>query len=149
MDAESAIIKDKLMPGQVPDPLPVESGFFHEKVRPIFESTANMCTGCHSETGPEATMSLGGQISSKKIVEGLVNKPAYGGGQYMRIKPGKPDESWLYLKITGKTSTCMPSSTGVCSPGVMPPDGSGMTTVTAADAAVIRQWITDGAAGPP
>jgi hypothetical protein len=33
--------------------------------------------------------------------------------------------------------------------GPMPPDAMGKTTVTAADAAIIRQWILDGAPAPP
>ncbi len=148
MDTEEAIIRDKLKPMDVPDPSPVESGFFHEKVRPILESVTNKCSGCHSENGPEAGMTLGGTISSKKIVAGLVDVMARGGGQFARIKPGKPQESWLYLKITGATSTCMATSTGSCSPGVMPPDASGNLTVSAADAAVIKQWIMDGAPAP-
>jgi hypothetical protein len=36
-----------------------------------------------------------------------------------------------------------------CFTGPMPPDASGKPTVTAADAAIVRQWILDGAAGPP
>jgi hypothetical protein len=149
MDTEESIVIQNLKPSDVPKPLPVESGFFHEQVRPIFEAMKNKCSGCHSETAPEAGMSLGGHISSADIVAKLVNVQARGGGQYVRIKPGNPDQSWLYLKITGQTSTCTPTSAGACSPGVMPPDSGGALTVTPAEAAIIRQWITDGAVGPP
>jgi hypothetical protein len=148
MDIEAEICRTGAKPLDTSAPLPVESGFFHEKVRPIFESAVNKCAGCHSASGPEASMSLGGHISSKDIVAGLVNQQAVDGGQYQRIVPGKPDESWLYLKITANTSSCTPTSKGLCITGPMPPSADGMTTVSAADAATIRQWILDGAHGP-
>jgi hypothetical protein len=132
-------------------PLPMESGFFHEQVRPIFEDANNKCSGCHSETGPSGGVSLGGHISSADIVKGLVNVPAIDGGQFMFVVPGDPDHSWLYLKAAGlaPNAGCMASNGGVCITAVMPPNGSGATTVTAAQLATIKQWITDGAAGPP
>ena len=92
-------------------------------------------------------MPLGGQISSKMIVQKLVNVQAIGGGQFKRIVPGQPDQSWLYKKIAGTTTGCTPTSAGQCITGPMPPDVS--PTVSAADLAVVRQWIMDGAAGPP
>jgi hypothetical protein len=132
-------------------PLPMESGFFHEQVRPIFEDANNKCSGCHSENGPSAGMSLGGHISSADIVKNLVNQPAVDGGQFMRVVPGDPDHSWLYLKAAGKAGSagCTASSGGVCITAVMPPNGSGATTVTATQLATIRQWIMDGAQPPP
>ncbi len=148
MDIEQEICRTGSKPVDESTPLPVESGFFHEKVRPIFENPANKCSGCHSASGPEAAMSLGGHISSRDIVANLVNKQAVDGGQYKRIVPGQPDQSWLYLKITGATSSCTPSSTGLCVTGVMPPASDGTLTVSAEDAAIVRQWIMDGAQGP-
>ncbi len=44
----------------------VESGIFHEKVRPILEQH---CSACHSEASPEASLSLGGNLSSTAIVK--------------------------------------------------------------------------------
>ncbi|HET7539837.1 MAG TPA: hypothetical protein VFK05_08190 [Polyangiaceae bacterium] len=148
MDIEAEICRTGAKPVDDTAPLPVESGFFHEKVRPIFESAANKCSGCHSAAGPEASMSLGGHISSKDIVAGLVNQQAVGGGQFKRVVPGKPDQSWLYLKITAATSSCQATSSGQCFPGPMPPSADGLATVSAADAAIVRQWISDGAKGP-
>jgi hypothetical protein len=148
MDIEEEICRTGDKPVDTSGPLPVESGFFHEKVRPIFESATNKCSGCHSASGPEAAMSLGGHISSKDIVAGLVNKQALDGGQYKRIVPGQPEQSWLYLKITGATSGCTPTADGQCLGGPMPPSADGMTSVSADDAAILRQWIMDGAKGP-
>jgi hypothetical protein len=148
MDIEAEFCRTGVKPGQMSDPLPVESGFFHEKVRPIFESAANKCGGCHSAAGPEAGMSLGGQISSKDIVANLVNQQAIGGGQFKRVVPGQPDQSWLYLKLTAMTSSCTATSAGQCFPGPMPPSADGKATVSADDVAIVRQWIMDGAQGP-
>jgi hypothetical protein len=149
MDIEEEICRTGAKPVDTSAPLPVESGFFHEKVRPIFESAANKCSGCHSASGPEAAMSLGGHISSKDIVANLVDEQAVDGGQFKRVVPGKPDQSWLYLKLTAMTNGCTPTAEGQCVGGPMPPSSDGMASVSAEDLAVIRQWITDGAVGPP
>jgi len=148
MDIEAEFCRTGVKPGQMPEPLPVESGFFHEQVRPIFEAAANKCSGCHAAEGPEAGMSLGGHISSKDIVANLVNQQAIGGGQFKRIVPGQPEQSWLYLKITAMTTSCKATSVSQCFTGPMPPSADGLTTVSAADAAIVRQWIMDGAKGP-
>jgi hypothetical protein len=131
-------------------PLPVESGFFHEQVRPIFEDPNNKCSSCHSETGPSAGLSLGGHISSADIVTGLVNQPAIDGGQFMLVVPGDPDHSWIYLKAAGlaPNAGCTASNGGLCITAVMPPNGGGATTVTSDQLATLRQWISDGAPAP-
>ncbi|HET9957335.1 MAG TPA: hypothetical protein VFQ61_22710 [Polyangiaceae bacterium] len=152
MDSEIEIIKKtKPLPtDETTEPLPVESGDFHTKVRPIFEKPDNLCAGCHAETGSNAGLILGGNISSKKIVEGLVNKPSRDGGQFKLVAPGDPDHSWLYLKAAGKAegAGCTPASTAQCITGVMPQNASGLPTVTAAELQTLRQWILDGAKGP-
>ncbi|WP_242515898.1 hypothetical protein [Sorangium cellulosum] len=153
MDTYIRIVKEKLPPEQVPaldEPLPEESGFFHEKVRPILESQKNLCSGCHAETGANARLTLGGRISSKEIVEGLVNVPSIHGGQFKLVVPGDPDKSWLYLKVADKAGAagCQPTADAQCIPGVMPPGSSG-PTLSAQELEILRQWIADGAAGPP
>lgn len=128
--------------GDAGAPLPVERGFFHERVRPILEKS---CSGCHSEASPDGNMSLGGKISSADVVKGLVNSPTAYGGQFLRVVPGDPAKSWLYLKVSGMAATA--GCTGaMCRTGVMPP--AGMVTVPQADIDTIRQWIMDGAPAP-
>src|SRR4029079_15398391 len=109
----------------------------------------NKCSGCHDVAGPEVGLALGGAISSADIVKGLVNVPSVDGGQYMRVVPGHPEQSWLYLKILGNTGSCMASPTAQCLTGPMPPDQMGKATITLDEAKVVAQWITDGALGPP
>ena len=123
-------------------PLPVEHGFFAEQVRPILE---RVCSGCHSETSPEANMSLGGHITSADVVKGLVNVQTMHGGQFVRIAPGDPDHSWLYLKVSGQAANagCMGT---MCNAEVMPP--TGQVTLSTTDLSTIRQWIQSGAPAP-
>jgi hypothetical protein len=154
MDSEIQIIKNtNLPPSSVnsSDPLPAESGFFHEKVRPIFASKTNLCSGCHAETGANALLTLGGNLSSRQIVDGLVNRPSNDGGQFKIVVPGDPDHSWLYLKASGKASAagCTASSTAQCITATMPPSASGAPTLSATELQTLRQWILDGALGPP
>jgi hypothetical protein len=122
-------------------PLPAESGFFHESVRPIFEQT---CAGCHAGSSPEAGMVLGGNVSSAVIVRNLVHVMAVRGGQYKRIAPGMPQQSWLYLKASGIAATA--NCTGTCNAQVMPPTGK--VTLTQVQLEALRKWIADGAPAP-
>jgi len=129
--------------GKQPDaPLPVEHGYFHETVRPILQ---RICSGCHSESSPEANMSLGGHISSADIVKGLVGVTSLHGGQFKRVLSGNADQSWLYLKVSGRAATA--GCTGaMCNSQVMPP--TGQVTLTQPELDAIRQWITMGAPAP-
>ncbi|WP_437876285.1 hypothetical protein [Sorangium sp. So ce513] len=151
MDAIARVINPSLDTGPE-QPVGPESGVFHTSVRPIFESAIHKCSGCHAapSTGPQAGLSLGGDISSADIVAGLVNKPSRGGGQFKLVVPGNPDQSWLYLKVAGTAGNagCRPSATAMCNPGVMPQAADGKPTLTSAELATLRQWIQDGAPGP-
>nr|AYM52915.1 hypothetical protein [Sorangium cellulosum] len=151
MDAIARVINPELNP-EPEEPLPTESGVFHTTIRPIFESEIHRCSGCHAapSTGPQAGLSLGGDISSADIVAGLVNKASTHGGQFKLVVPGNPDQSWLYLKVAGTAGSagCRPSGAATCNPGVMPQAADGRPTVTSAELAALRQWIQDGAPAP-
>ena len=122
--------------------LPEESGAFHDAVRPILAAN---CMGCHSECSPSGNVSLGGRISSADIVKNLVNQPSFSGGQFERVVPGKPMQSWFYLKLSGLAATA--GCKGRCLTQTMPP--AGMTvTLTDDELATIRRWIEDGAEPP-
>jgi len=125
-------------------PLPVEHGYFHETVRPILEKT---CAGCHSESSPEARMSLGGHISSADVIKGLVNVQTFDGGQFLRVVPGHPEQSWLYLKAsaTAGDAGCMGST---CNTQSMPPGATPDKRLSANELSLLAQWITDGAPAP-
>jgi hypothetical protein len=122
--------------------VPMESGVFHEQVRPILERT---CASCHSESSPEAALSLGGKLSSAEIVQGLVNVQAMHGGQFKRVVPGNAEQSWLYLKAAGLAQDA--GCNGVmCNAQVMPP--TGQVTLSQAELSTMRRWIVDGAPAP-
>jgi hypothetical protein len=126
------------------DPLPVEHGYFHENVRPALE---RVCSGCHSESSPEANMSLGGHISSADVVKNLVNVKTFDGGQFYRVVPGQPDQSWVYLKAAALAADagCIGST---CNTQPMPPGATADERLTSTELAALRQWILDGAAAP-
>ncbi|HXJ19880.1 MAG TPA: hypothetical protein VMT03_06560 [Polyangia bacterium] len=123
-------------------PLPIESGYFHETVRPILEQ---VCSGCHGDSSPQANMSLGGHISSADIVKNLVNVTTEFGGQFKRIVPNNVNQSWLYLKASGMAMSagCQGSD---CNTEVMPPVGQ--VTLTSDQLAIIANWINMGAPAP-
>lgn len=152
LHTEIRIVQQGLGPQDVADPagpLPAESGFFHEQVRPIFASQTNLCVSCHAETGTNANLRLGGHITSRELVAGLVNRATLYGGQYRLVVPGDPEHSWLYLKAAGTTAAanCQASDTAPCISGVMPPVSG--PTLTEAERRTLFQWIAGGAEGPP
>lgn len=153
MDTYSVIIKPELgseVPGSCTGGAVTQTGVFEQTIRPIFEKASNQCTGCHGQ-GAQAGLTLGGNacLKSSDIVASLVNKPSAGGGQFKLVVPGKPDESWLYLKVTGKAAQagCTPTGGVPCNNGIMP-QGVSAPTLTQAEQDALRQWILDGAQAP-
>ena len=122
--------------------IPEEHGFFHEQVRPILEKN---CIGCHSDNSPDAGMRLAGRVSSGNVVKQLVNVPTVHGGPFTRVVPGSPEQSLLYLKVSG-TAAAAGCASPSCNPQVMPPSGG--ITLKAAELDTIRRWIADGALPP-
>jgi len=126
-----------------------ESGDFHTKVRPLFESASNHCASCHgpSQTSPYANLTLGGQVSSKCIV-GRLKRASLDGGQIKLLEPGDPEHSFLYLKPAGLAGGAGCVSTDPdrpCNTATMPPSGK---TMTDAELKILYDWIKAGAAGP-
>ena len=92
---------------------------------------------------------LGGNVSSKQIVEGLLKDAAHAPG-FKLVVPGQPEKSWLYRKIanTASTAGCVianPQNMDECNTAKMPPTGS----LTPAELETVRKWIADGAQPPP
>jgi len=126
-----------------------ETGYFHTTVRPIFETATNHCASCHgpSQSSPYASLTLGGQVSSKCIVERL-KRASNDGGALKLIEPGDPSKSFLYLKASGMaaTTTCTATDPNKpCNTATMPPGGK---TMTDAELEILRKWIADGANYP-
>jgi len=151
MDIEVEILKQNPGNGPVLDCPPDvdEKGDFHSKVRPIFETATNHCASCHgpSQSSPYASLTLGGQVSSKCIVERL-KRASLDGGQFKLIEPGDPERSYLYLKAAGTAAAagCVSSDPNKpCNTAAMPPGGK---TMTDAELKILYDWIKAGAVGP-
>jgi hypothetical protein len=151
MDIEIEILKGTPGSGPVLDCPPDvdETGDFHTKVRPIFETATNHCASCHgpSQTSPYADLTLGGSVSSKCIVDRLKHQ-SFDGGQFKLVEPGHPEKSYLYLKASGTADTagCVSNDTNKpCNTAAMPPGGK---TMTDAELEILRKWIADGANYP-
>lgn len=123
-------------PGR-PDLPSSETGFYAEKIRPIFEAK---CATCHGASSQVAGLELAG-ASSAAIIKKLVAVLATN-GQYVLVAPGDPDKSWLYLKVSGGAAA---ACSGSCNGSPMPPAGS---PLTADELSALKQWITDGATAP-
>jgi hypothetical protein len=148
MDIEIEILKQNAGQGPMLDCPPDvdETGEFHTKVRPLFETDANHCSSCHgpAQTSPYAGLTLGGSVSSKCVLERL-KRASIGGGQYKLIEPGDPSKSWLYLKASGlaEAAGCTSSDPNKpCNSATMPPSGK---TMTDAELKILSDWITAGA----
>jgi hypothetical protein len=86
-------------------------------------------SGCHAGSAPQQ----GQNLSSGLAFSNIVNVPSTEQPAFMRVKPGDPDSSYLYMKITGD-----PRISGV----QMPKTGG---PLSAAKIAAIHDWIANGA----
>lgn len=151
MDQLALLVKPDLNPNPgTCTPAPKQSGEFVDKIRPIFESATNKCTGCHG-MGASANLTLGGSdcVKSSDIVAALVNKPSTTGGQFALIVPMHPEKSWLYQKVMGTAATagCMTTGGVTCMTDTMPQGGGGVTLTTDEQDA-LKTWINNGAPAP-
>ena len=69
---------------------------FQPKVKEIFRKNCAL-VGCHTGADPQQNMSLDPQ----DFVANTVQQPSQERPQYLRIAPGKPDSSYLVMKIRG------------------------------------------------
>lgn len=120
-------------------PVLVESGFFNDVLRPAFDDAG--CSTCHG-AGEQAGLRLGYEISSTEIVERLINRNSSYAQGYKMVVPGKPEESWLYLKASGKSTT-----SGVTCQGFAQCSRQ-MTGLSDEAIENIRLWILNGAEAP-
>jgi hypothetical protein len=120
-------------------PVVVETGFFHEVLRPAFEEA--LCSTCHG-AGEEAGLRLGYQVSSTEIVERLINRDSRYATGYKLVVPGNPESSWLYLKASGGSVNSGVVCQGNASCSKQMP---GLSEQSIKD---LYQWIKNGAEAP-
>ena len=86
-------------------------------------------SGCHAGTTPQQ----GQNLSEGQSFNNIVNVPSMEVPSLFRVNPGNPNESYLFLKITGA-----PLIVGSQMP-------LGRPTLSAEKIEIIRQWIENGA----
>jgi len=100
---------------------------FSEGVQPIFNNNCAF-SGCHGNSGPQGGLVL----AEGKAYNNIVSVPSSEVSGYNRIEPGKPDSSFLYLKIKSN-----------------PPSGARMPYggpyLSDSQISTIETWISDGA----
>jgi hypothetical protein len=106
---------------------------FNANIQPIFDRTCAL-SACHGSglLGANLNLSPGKSYRQLVDVQAFQRPPVR-----TRVVPGKPDSSYLIMKLDGITGI-----TGTA----MPPPGSAQPTPDEKDA--IRQWITECAPGP-
>jgi mono/diheme cytochrome c family protein len=90
------------------------------------------CAGCHPGVNPSLDLSPGHSYAS------LINQRALEDPRYLRVAVGDPEKSFLYLKVAGFAPQ---AEVGGRMPFGRPP-------LSAAQIAVLRDWIMQGARGP-
>ena len=98
-------------------------------VQPIFDRE---CTGCHGVKRARSKLDLSAANANKA----LVNAASAEVPSMMRVAPGTPEQSYLWLKLDGRASQGKGMPRGVFS----------WKRLSDADLAVIKSWIESGAA---
>jgi hypothetical protein len=87
------------------------------------------CASCHGRRG-------GLTLTPAEVAyAGLVDVPSSGDASLMRVKPGAPLQSLLFLTLTDDAASAV---------GAMPPRQA-LSLAEPAAAELIRQWIAEGA----
>lgn len=111
--------------GGVPSPVS-----FSRHVQPVFDLH---CARCHTEVHDvDFTLAPGHSYAA------LVNDPASPAcnGGMMRVKPGDPQNSMLWLKLSADPRRCL---------AAMPRGSAGLKQICPSDFARVEAWITEGA----
>jgi len=111
-------------------PAPARASF-QKQVLPILRRDCTVGTGCHSGE----TAAAGLRLDVPDLYSALVNAPSSLQPARVRVKPGKPEESVLWLKVTGRQKQAGIFGTR------MPPEKS----LPPADLRLIERWIRQGA----
>jgi hypothetical protein len=93
------------------------------------------CTGCHPGVNPSLDLRPG------RSYDQLVGVRALEDPSLVRVVAGDPDRSFLYLKLGGDAPVGDIPAIGTRMPPRAPP-------IAAADLALVREWIVQGAKGP-
>jgi hypothetical protein len=127
-------------PAKMEMPVPEETGYFVQEIRPIFDVK---CAGCHNAVSQQSGLPLGGaKLSSAEIVKKMLNVESTN-GEYKLVEPGQPEKSWLFIKASTLADTV--ECKGACNRAPMPPAGDRLNQV---ELEKLKQWIQSGAPVP-
>jgi len=109
---------------------PAPTVSFSADVQPIFTASCALA-GCHGGPSPEEGLDLRAGRSYAR----LVNVDSRECGQFKRVRPGRPDASYLVFKLAGPPQACFS--------GDRMPDDAPPLAASVQD--LIRTWIAEGA----
>lgn len=99
---------------------------FERQIAPLLERE---CAFCHTSAEPYGGLSLEPDVAHEQIVRSPSSQ-----SQLLRIRPGSPTKSYLYLKLTGEHRQAGSGTK-------MPP---GWQSLSGDDLALIERWIRQG-----
>lgn len=105
----------------------LEHPHFKEHIAPVFQNNCTM-SGCHDASGTAGLVLLSEEAHSEIVNVQSLNEP-----EYMLVKPGDADNSYIIIKLEGRQAV------GVQMPHSRPP----LNTETIQ---TIKNWINQGAA---
>ncbi|MBI4600892.1 MAG: hypothetical protein HY721_02930 [Planctomycetes bacterium] len=124
-------------PGAGPDPtsdgLLCDNGLFARLRREVFAPSC-ASSSCHSAQVAKGGLVLEGMRAYASLVQAPADNSSAGSAELLRVKPGRPWESFLYLKLTGQLA----SDGG----DPMPDVGAPLST---RKLELVRDWIEHGA----
>jgi mono/diheme cytochrome c family protein len=132
------------------DATPKTNPSFRRDIQPVFAVSCALSTGCHGTDrgapplsppllGPRPNVSPDDAMLSLMLADLL--KPSAQAPGLARVKPGRPDESYLIQKLEG-THACNAAACPTSCGGRMPPLGDPLSPEQIAQ---IRDWILQGA----
>ena len=91
-----------------PDGLSCDNGRFARLHREVFVPSC-ATSGCHSGASPAGDLDLESRTSFSQLVLQTASSSAATAAGFPRVKPGAPEESWLYRLATGQVGPGMPT----------------------------------------
>jgi len=108
---------------------------YSQNIQPIYDRSCAQSTACHRGSVPAGDLDL----SQGKSYGQTVNVKSSQQPKVLRVKPGSPDNSYVYQKIIGA-----PGISGTLMPQSCPGNPlQGAVCLSADDIAAIGQWITE------
>ena len=118
-----------------PTPTPAPSDAYDQIQREVFDVHC-LSAGCHNATSLAGGLVLDAGVSYGELVDVVPTNPVAAAQGLLRVTPGSPEQSYLYVKLT--------AAGGVLG-GRMP---LGQAPLAPSEIELVRSWILAGAAAP-